>query len=131
MTTTARIFACLAAANRLRDYHDDDTTRDAARNCARLACDLHEHGGSPRPAVEAAARLLWSIDAQPGAVTIDQPAGFCHWLRSAWMELARAAGAVAGADDCDDDTDPPRFRSMTSAGLAAEVEAILWPDCDR
>lgn len=130
-TPASRLFSFLAAVNRIRDYHDDTATRDAARQCARLACELHERGGSPRQAVEAAARLLFSIDQPPNAPTIDQPGGLCHWLRCAWMELARAAASLVGCDDCDGEFDPPRFRSLTNQGLAAEIEAILWPDYAR
>lgn len=128
MNAATRLFAFLAAVNRVRDYDDNDATRHAACECARLACQLHERGGDPRPAVEAAARLLWNIDAPPNAPTVDQPIGLCHWLRASWLELARAAGILAGCDDCGGDLDPPRFSGMTNAGLAAEIEAIVWPD---
>ena len=121
MTTTttpaAPLFAFITAARVVNQYQDNDATTDTLREIARLACDVREAGANPWPAVEAATALMWNIDWQPGPGRYDEPVGYSHWLRQAWLELVRAAAAAAGHGD----DDAPRWKNMTAAELADEL----------
>jgi len=53
----------------------------------------------------------------------DAPHAWCAWHRIAWLSVLRAAAIDAGHGD----GDAPRWRGMSTAALAAELDELTAP----